>query len=1205
MSSKKIKWTQSQAAAVDTSAPDITVTASAGTGKTTVLSSRCVRVISEPSLCKDVSEILVLTFTDASAGEMASRISARLKDSLAVRENSHIRRQFLMFDSADVSTIHSFCKRTITEHFYRLGIDPAFRLLDDDEQKLIKSEVLGQVIEAAWAEDALAESMKKLFAGRAITKGKNSFLNTIITISDFLDTTVLRHNFYNRAAALADSSVFTLDMLTAFLRKKFSQIDSMLTHCLQLDSRLADGYWQGIIRQFRLGPVTGAASALEKGDLRKCIMIIRQSEAPTLRGSPDGFDKESVKVVKSLVGDAIGEFESLADFPGINPAYDSVVAPHLPIQIKTLIELVKRFDRAYSSTKSQLGCLDFSDLEHKMLQLLCDSDDFAAAGPSDVALQMRSRYKYIFVDEYQDINPVQQRIIDLVSSQNNIFVVGDVKQSIYAFRGADCELFVQRLRQSQSNGEKIRLDLNENFRSQPGILNFVNSIFARIMTSEIASVDYDDRVALKSGTDSQNSASYPPVELLFIDDKESEVSDDDSKGRSVSTSASRINRGKLIARRIKQLVSDKSFTVRDKATGLQRPVEYRDFAILMRSISNRANDYVQVFAAEGVPVTSASSVGYFETTEISDILSLLRIIDNPQQDIPLAAAMKCPIFDFSQTELATIKAGKDTNLFNGLVDYASTGQDSSLAEKTKAFLSRLDQWRSLARGGSLSDLIWQIYRHSDYLAIVSALPGGNQRRANLLKLHQRAIQFEGFATSSQTISLARFVDFLEKLLAQGGDWSPAEPDSSADNAVKIMSIHKSKGLEFPVVIMAELNAGFNLKSKNAQCLMDSENALGLQIFSPDLSARFASVGWNIISQRIVDTNLAEEMRILYVAMTRACDLLILSGSFDSGKYTHKVASAAICSKGPLPAWLLRKGSCHLDWILYALAGDRKIANFLSLPADFEKSDNDYFSLNLVNSDDVDSFGQSDMIAAETVVKSHSQLLLENIKADIDFDYPSASASRIPAKESVSSLSHYGDEFQVFDYADSFAVKGLAENLPNPAVVGSAYHLLIQKMDISIRPDIESIEKTRLELVESGAILSDVAGEIDSALVEKFFASETGSMVCDSANKVHREWPFTVGIGASHIFPDKKVADDEKIIVQGIIDMLIETSDGLVIVDFKTDRVSGNSAMQRAENYKSQMSYYCRAASEILNQKISAAFLYFLRPSVSVDLSEIV
>ena len=1209
-----MNWTKGQKQAIESLGGDITVAASAGTGKTTVLSQRAVRILSLSDLCPDVSDILVLTFTDAAAGEMKQRIAQRLRDAAGQTKNAHLRRQLLMIDSADISTVHAFCKRVISQHFHRLGLDPSFRVMDADESKLIKAEILQQVIEDAWQDSSLAQGMQQLLHGRAVSNPASNFLNCIIDISDFLDTVVSRQNWFDRAIILNDALVSAssdaVKNQKQIILDKLRIFKEQFEWSLKLDEKITTGHWKPQIEGQCLAAILLAIDFLEKDNLKAFIGILNSFDGFKWNNKPKGFDDELKELVQSAARKAIDGFKNLSSFAILNPDYQRLVAGACSVQTKVLIELVKRFDIAYQERKKELGCADFADLERYMLKLLSENGDIDTGKPSDIALQLQKKYKYIFVDEYQDINPVQQKIIDLLSCSAKVFVVGDVKQSIYAWRGADCGLFVERLGKAGIDESKSRVDLNENFRSRPGILNFVNEIFSRIMTKSIASVDYDENAALKPfNASSAGIENKPDVELAIVDDDPAEWQGDDEDDETGLVSAEAINRRALVvAQRIKQLVEVEKFQVYDKTSSFFRPCRWADFVILTRAFEQRANNYVQILRMANIPVVSDSSAGYFATTEINDMLSLLACLDNPRQDIAFASVLRSPVLGLSDTELAKIKSHQDSELdFYSLVEsVAAKSDDKNLQKRIFDILQQLDDWRTFARRGSLADLIWRIFSETDLLSFVSALPGGSQRRANLLKLHHRAIQFEKFASSLNVISLSRFVSFLQKLLDSGGDWAPAEPDSSAADAVRIMSIHKSKGLEFPIVVLSETNREFRFGSHTGDCITDGKATIGLKIVDETSGTKLPSLAWQVIRDKQKKQNLAEEMRILYVAMTRAKDKLIITGAAESKNCIRLLSNIALCDSGKLPSFLIEDARSELDWILLALGRYKKLTQHFNLPVKADGKDENLFDLKIYRSDEISQlekeFLKKHPAGRYEEIKSplSDKALFENIAKNLNWQYPYKKIAPIKAKQTVTSLVQQGEQFAEADCSFAFESFEKLTDKTNSLVIGSATHLVIQNIDFKKAVNEGAIRQSITALLKNGYMTRQTADKINISSIMKFFDSDLGKLTLNK-NTVMKEWPFTYAASVADLYPDLKNCKDEKVIIQGIVDMLIKTPDGIVVIDFKTDHISSSQVQQRSDRYSPQLKWYCKAAGEILNAKVVSGYLYFLTPGISVKI----
>ncbi len=527
MAEKKIEWTKQQKRAITARGSDVLVTASAGTGKTAVLSGRCVDIVGDKT---DVWSMLVLTFTEMAAEQMRSRIAEQLRDAFLKNRDPHLRQQLILLQGADISTIHSFCKRIITEYFYKLGLDPTFRVIDADEAGLLKAEVLEKTIDWAWEQSNLVPVLQQLLSRRDL-RTNDGFLSKVIQLSDFLDTVVSRQNWYERATVLADAAnPFTTDLgrkQKKIIAEKLDHILNQLQHAHKLyQNEIPDGDWTAQCKDTFIKPVVQCIELLKDGDWDKCAQQIRNFKKPRVN-KPKDTSKSVADLIQKTVKIAVDSFERLSELAIINPDYLDVVGGSVSLQMKVLVELVRKFEAFYSDAKGVINCLDFADLEHYALRLLAAEDSLDNPSPSETALALRRRYEYIFVDEYQDINPVQQAILDMLSCEGNVFVVGDVKQSIYAWRGADPEIFIDHLKPASVDPADVktglRVDLNTNFRSVKGILDFVNKIFSKVMTSSFARIDYDESAKLRPAIEDVSKSHGPPdgkpvVEFHILDE---------------------------------------------------------------------------------------------------------------------------------------------------------------------------------------------------------------------------------------------------------------------------------------------------------------------------------------------------------------------------------------------------------------------------------------------------------------------------------------------------------------------------------------------------------------------------------------------------------------------------------------------------------------------------------------------------------------
>jgi len=1291
---KPVKWTDQQQKAILARDGNVFVTASAGTGKTAVLSGRCVSIVADGSICPEVLNMLVLTFTEAAAEQMHARIAQQLRAAFQQTRDPRLLRQLVLLQGANISTIHSFCKRLITEHFHKLSLDPSFRVIDSDEAMLLKGEVLDETIEWAWRQENLVQGLHELLHRRDL-RGSDGFLGSVIRLSDFLEGVVGPDRWCDRARWLAEQ----IDPLNSELGRKQQQMikDRLGTIVAQLrlarrlyEDQVRDGDWGRKLQEDSIEPIAACLDLLNAGKWQGCAERIRSFCKPRFN-TPKGLSETITEVVAGLRKNAVEAFMKLNDLALLNPDYLDVVGHSTSLQTRILVELVRQFNRLYARRKSSLNGLDFADLERYALRLLTAEDPSGERlSPSETALALRSRFQYIFVDEYQDINPVQQAILDALSSGNNVFVVGDVKQSIYAWRGAEPAIFLERLHAASSQPKGVvldlRVDLNYNFRSAKGILDFVNKVFGRIMTREIAHIDYDEASMLRPAPDcglgegsratlQSTGANRPIVELHILNERGNHRNSQDEDNGVASNRQSEIpnpqfedlalvnacqRQAALIARRIREMVGAETgraeFQIQDKHTGAYRNVEYRDIVILMRSLARKANNYVEILRLAGIPVNCDATAGYFEATEVHDMISLLKILDNPQRDIELATVLRSALFQLTDTELARIRLfgrekSKHANFCTCSAWYREEGPERDLRDKLARVFEQLEQWRSLARRGHLAGLIWRIYRRSGFLAFVSALPNGQARKANLLKLHDRAVQFEGFASNTGIASLTRFVDFLERLQEAGQDWAPAQPGSAAGNAVRILSVHKSKGLEFPVVFLAELETEFNKRDLYADLIADTDDAIGLQVIDHRFDTKLRSLAHEVISEKKQAASLAEEMRILYVATTRARDRLVLTAAQNRTDCGKVLANGLLLAGDTVPAWLLRPAKNALEWVLYGLSDQRVLHQAFGTDLAAGAREQNLFDFRLHGGEELKDLSRFVLALRACRAKSafftressaaepDGRRLLAQVKSTLHRTYPFAYAVQLAAKSSVTKLTHQDDMFVQRDYSEALDRQPLAlvaagleaSGSRHAKLVGTAAHLVVSSLDLR-RPVTRSVvEKTRDRLVKEGAIPADLAESIDTEGILAFFETKLGAAACDARNTVWQEWPFTFGLPARESSDpaaprtqdgrqrtedrgrpvDPRAAanpqsairnpqSDEIIVVQGVIDLLVQTPEGMFVIDFKTDHVCGEEVRARAEAYRGQLEMYARAAAAIRRDKVLEKWLYFFTPRQAVQ-----
>lgn len=1230
---KTPQWTASQQEAITFRGGDVLVSASAGTGKTAVLCQRCISLVhggNRPDTPPaDIHSILVVTFTDAAAQEMRSRIHQALAEAAGFAPCPHLKRQLLLLDAAQISTMHSFCKRLISEYFYRLGIDPAFAQLDGDQQMLVQHEVLEEVVERAWQTPAVAEGLCSLLQYRNLRHGSLGFLDVIVEVSNFLDSIPDADLWIENARTLGmGESVHNCEeILAGQLLERLSDLQGQIELAAAMDRMCLGGYMASQIEEMA-AQIEQAASALEDKDV---VRFRRVVEAFSLKRLPPFRDKSLLETrdwIKQTYTEPIKmSFRALTEILPERNEYTDLLSRYAGRQRLTLLQLIKDFRYSWQAKKQSLGAMDFADLQRHALRLLRECPD--------VCENLRRRFGYIFVDEAQDINALQYEIINQLRSTGNVFLVGDIKQSIYGFRQADPGLFLEQLEAiPAARGRAIHL--SDNFRSHPAVLNFVNAVFSRTMSRAFGEVDYDEKAALWPGLDvypdEADNEHSPRIELHLIDEDQSRDNeaagedDHDEEAQELGEDTGSVleashRQAALIAQRIRQMVEEEKPQIYDKKSGGFRPVEYRDIVVLMRSPSRDASEYVQLLQEAEIPVETAGAAGFFETTEITDMLCLLKVLDNPQRDIELAGLLRSPVFGFSDSQLLTIRRGanrgqnRNPGFWDCVQRYCRSGPKDTICKRLIEALEKIEAWRQKARSSSVAEMLWEVLRSSGYLSFVLTLRHGRQRRANLLKLHERAIEFEHFSTSRRSTSLGRFVKFLEKLREKERDWAPAEPDSASHNAVRVMSVHKSKGLEFPVVILAQLGKQFNLRDVSRPVVLDKELGIGLSYRDPDDQTERKDMIHTLIAHKKKKAALFEEMRILYVALTRARERLILTGAVKNSKVLQVVRETLVRKQPQVTACQLRRCRTPIEWILYGLGNRPELLE--QYRAEYEpfggfspREDKGLFRMQWHHVEALNSIAERWVLPRSPVgtkplqgIEADPQLLVR-LEDSLSWHYAHEISAQTPAKTSVTRLTHEGDEsyrpaegLDIFSRAPSvLAVPAVdtGKARPGGAELGSAVHLVMEHLPLEAAIGKETIERTIRELTERGLINVRTAQHVPIDTILHFFDSPPGKTMLTHANRVFREWQFTWAL------PLENEGDFQ--IIQGIIDVLIETPDGIVILDFKTDRCRGQELDRRIAIYSEQIRLYSRAAEAIVKMPVKSRQLCFISLGHIVDVN---
>lgn len=1288
MPDHKVTWTLQQRQAIEARDCDVLVSAAAGAGKTAVLVERITRRLLDESRPVDIDRLLVVTFTEAAAAEMRQRIGQALEEKLQqTLDNQHLQQQLARLPRAAISTIHSFCSRLLRRYFYRLGLDPDFRVMDEKETALLRYETVDRVLERRYElRDEELEKLVDQYGGR---NGDEAIKQLILHLYEF-------------QTSLPQPEQWQADMLAMFHSCRGDKFDSLpwVRTILHMTEREIARAEEMLARAYSLCHKPGGPARYAEilaghremvAGIRKIMRggqwdAIAQSfgefkRLPPIRTTPE-MDEALKEQAKKLNNDAREIVKDVQKKYFQRSAEDlAQEAYRLAPTAELLFDLLNSFTAAYAAVKQRRAVLDFADLERFALKLLTERGADGSLQPSDIAREVRRRFDEVLVDEYQDTNGVQDCILAMVarnsgedSATGNRFMVGDIKQSIYGFRLTDPGLFLAKYQSfSRREGAKQRrIDLMANFRSRREIVWGINFIFRQLMTPGLAGVAYDEKTELKY------AAEYPPLPFQSDADKPSDPrlefyllerqkdgqgmpSGDDNSDEEELEPLER--EARLIAGRIRQLVGDpatgagRGTLVWDKDRNEYRPARYRDIVVLLRSLRGRANQVLDVFRQMGIPAYADLSSGYFDSVEIKVMLSLLQILDNPRQDIPLAAVLRSPIVNLSAEELAQIRLADRTGEYYDAVQ-AAARQPGDLGKKLTAFLHKLEQWRTAARRLPLGQLVWYLYRETGFYDFAGAMPRGRQRQANLRGLHDRAREFDGFAGQG----LFRFNRFMERLQEQEEDLGEARTLGEGENVVRIMSIHKSKGLEFPIVFLADLGKKFNEQDHQGDILLHKDLGLGLYVVDPQAQIKYPSLAHMAVKERLRLDALAEEMRILYVAMTRARERLILVGSQkDLPGTCEKWMAELTTEKWSLSDRSLTRAKCYLDWLGPALARHRQggalrtcgSAGCEPVNTDVAADPSSWeiwvegvtevpqwmFPARVEDRADGipwEKLRRLEPVGVATLTPERKAYYIQKLL----WRYPGAELAHLPAKVSVTELQQLafppgtgleakrqGTAGQAFiTRRPRFVLAG--RNRISAAERGSLTHLVLQHLDLSQNLREKDILAREMErLIEEKFLTEEQMAAVDIAAIEAFFQSPLGRRLLKNPSNVEREIPFTLRLSAREVYGASLPAapamgghprapatragkdnlqsrlDEEYVIVQGIIDCLVAESGGFLLLDFKTDQVSRASVCRVAAHYEEQMRQYVRAIETIRHLPVQEAYLYFFSARAAIRIGD--
>ncbi len=1234
-------WTGEQLDAITERDCGLLVAAAAGAGKTAVLVERIIRRITDADSAVDIDRLLIMTFTNAAAAEMRERIAEAISAALEKNPGSkNIQRQLALLNKANITTIHSFCLEVIRSNFQLINIDPGFRIADETEASLMRLEALSELFEEQYEkeENQIFFDLLECYGGNSDDRALQdlvlnlySFIQSSPWPGKWLDEMTEGFNIHE---GLDFGETLWGRVLIGSVKLELLGLKEMISHAVDI-LKCAPGLEKYLA--IYIDDLAGLGALLkvctdECGPKWDAIYGLFQGlEFKRLPPAGKNADKEKQDYVKRVRDDMKARLKEIKEkvfTAGSAEIFYDMKAMY-PV-IKCLASLVSDFGGRYTAKKRRKSVVDFNDLEHLCLEILSERDEKGGIRPSGTALGYRDRYVEILVDEYQDSNLIQEIIINMVSRADtdkpNIFMVGDVKQSIYRFRQAKPELFLDKYSSyPPEKGNPFRkILLSKNFRSRKEVVDAVNFIFRQIMSVSAGELDYTDIEALRPGAafamiDEETAVAGGATELHLI---QTGGADEEPAGEEGESGEEQPDDGeipdsiqceaRLVAKRIRELMrpddQGREFCVFDKAGKEYRKADYRDIVILLRTMKKWSDVFMEELAIQGIPAFADTGAGFFKTSEVQVILSLLQIIDNPLQDIPLLSVLRSPIVSFTTDELAELRlADREGPLYNALQVLALAGE-SQASKKAASFLKDLQRWRDMSLYTATDQILWQIYNETGYFWMVRAMPAGEQRQANLRILFERARQFEETAYKG----LFDFINFVDKLKSSKGDMGSAKILGENDNVVRIMSIHKSKGLEFPVVILSGCGKKFNLQDMNKSILFHQELGLGPDVVDHRLRISYPSAPKRAIRVKIKTETLAEEMRILYVALTRAREKLIITGSVsDVPKAVAKWAKCAGARENWLPAHEILKGGRYLDWIGPALLRHKDCGPFWE-----GLGTGGHPGGRLIEDPsawDIRIWDKGDILSGKHVRGHDRDRLIhwldspdgaggaddipEEIAGRLGWEYKYQRSSQVPAKVSVTELKRHFDA-DLLEEADAFSghppapvgkpfflegKRGLSA-----AEAGTVLHFVMQRLNYKQ----DDIREQIGEMVAKRLITEQQAQSVDTDKIRRFFESPLGIRLRTS-ECVSREVPFNMEIPCHELYPDMQDESHrgETLLLQGVIDCYFEEPDGIVLLDYKTDYAPAGRVERLKERYGLQIGYYARALEMLTGKKVKEKYVY--------------
>lgn len=1241
------KWTIEQQAVIDSRDCNLLVAAAAGSGKTAVLVERIIQMITDRENPIDIDKLLVVTFTNAASSEMRERIGDAIGKALDKNpENRHLQNQLVLLNKASITTIHSFCLEVIKSNFHKINLDPNFRIGDSTECTLLKAEAVEEVFEQLYLDKD--QGFLNLVESYAEKRGDNNLQDIILSIYNFamaspdpkewLEFSAQQFNIDDDfefsksiwAMAILDTVKIEISGMEVSMKKALEElngIEELETYTDKFKSdyscviKILDGCNSSWDQAF------SAATSAKFENYVKGVKRLPKDAPSYIKDIKDRADDIRKKVKKSV--------ESMSDST-FSMEKDDIKEEikYLYNVVKSISETVIKFEEAYQTKKREKGIIDFNDIEHFALEILTSKDEEGKAIPSDIAFTYRDKFHEIFIDEYQDSNLVQEVLLSTIAKIKtpNRFMVGDVKQSIYRFRQAKPEIFLKKYADYDNEKGSLyrKIMLYKNFRSRAEVVDCANYIFENTMSKNIGEINYTEEERLNLGAifkenNDENAIVGGPSEIHIMQTKAKaeEKGKEKEAENNTEEEAEEIDNIQLEARMVGNIIKDLMNTkkdeniqkVYDKRLDDYRPVEFKDIVILLRATSAWAPVFADELMNMNIPTYADTGIGYFDTIEIKTIMNLLQVIDNPMQDIPLLGVLKSPICGFTPEELIDIRIEDNQKSFYEALEIFSEHEDEK-GKKSLSFINKLKDFKEKSLYMSTDEFLWYLYTKTGYFAYVGALPGGSQRQANLKILFERAKQFE--ETSFKGIF--NFINFVSKLKKSNTDMGSAKTLGENANVVRIMSIHKSKGLEFPIVICSGMGKNFNTQDFKKNILYHHNLGYGPQVVDYNRKISYPSIAKEALKNKINIENLSEEMRVLYVAFTRPKEKLIITGSTRNIEKSLKSWSNGISGNEVVSQYKILKGRGFLDWIMPSVLKHRDLENL-----------REFADIDLDSIDDHVSKWKSKLWYKEDVTldektdeeKESIGSVLENIdintpdteyydviKDKLDFSYPYEACITKPASISVTEIKKIQNTHEENDLTEQIFNNKIVLKKPlfmqesenkdkiTGAEKGTIVHLVMELLDFNKINSVDEIQEQINSFVKKDIMTQKQASVINIYKVYKFFKSSLGQRMLKS-EFVKREQTIYAQIKMKDVYiyedlikeDNTEKYNDESLMLRGIIDAYFEEDEKIVIVDYKTDFVNEENKEEVINRYKKQLDLYSNVVKSLTGKEVKEKYVY--------------